>query len=302
MSNGPFILNLDCDHYVYNSQAMREGMCFMMDDPSERYANHNTVFFDGNMRALDRLQGPVYVGTGCLFRRIVLYGFDPPRTKELHASFCSCCCLGRKKSKFRTPKENQALRISNSNDENMNLSLAEIWKLNSSNRSIPVAEFQGRLLADHPSDKTERGLRVRWIYGSVTEDVITCYWTHNRGWKSVYCVTKRDTFRATSPINLTDRLHQVLSFTTAVVLATLYSITNTTKENPDDETGNRYRDEASILISSHPHSHFVYIILTIGVKPSRWVVWIMGQNWFKLKKCHTVSFYGIGGLMPCFIF
>ena len=67
LSNGPFILNLDCDHYIYNSQALKEGMCFMMDrggdricyiqfpqrfegiDPSDRYANHNTVFFDGNI-------------------------------------------------------------------------------------------------------------------------------------------------------------------------------------------------------------------------------------------------------------
>jgi len=65
LSNGPFILNLDCDHYFFNSLALREGMCFMMDrggdrvcyiqfpqrfegiDPSDRYANHNTVFFDG---------------------------------------------------------------------------------------------------------------------------------------------------------------------------------------------------------------------------------------------------------------
>ncbi|KAK9162589.1 hypothetical protein Syun_003491 [Stephania yunnanensis] len=82
LSNGPFVLNLDCDHYIYNSLALREGMCFMMDragdricniqfpqhfegiDPSDRYANHNTVLFDGNMRALDGLQGPEYVGTG----------------------------------------------------------------------------------------------------------------------------------------------------------------------------------------------------------------------------------------------
>ena len=74
LSNGPFILNLDCDHYIYNCKAIREGMCFMMDrggenicyiqfpqrfegiDPSDRYANHNTVFFDGNMRALDGVQ------------------------------------------------------------------------------------------------------------------------------------------------------------------------------------------------------------------------------------------------------
>lgn len=66
LSNGPFILNLDCDHYIYNCKAIKEGMCFMMDrggdricyiqfpqrfegvDPSDRYANHNTVFFDGN--------------------------------------------------------------------------------------------------------------------------------------------------------------------------------------------------------------------------------------------------------------
>nr|TKR78434.1 cellulase synthase 3 family protein [Populus alba] len=40
---------------------------------------------------------------------------------------------------------------------------------------------------------------------------------HNRGWKSVYCVTKRDAFRGTAPINLTDRLHQVLRWATGSV-------------------------------------------------------------------------------------
>ncbi|KAJ9171766.1 hypothetical protein P3X46_015084 [Hevea brasiliensis] len=118
MSNGPFILNLDCDHYIYNSLALREGMCFMLHrggdrncyvqfpqrfegiDPSDRYANQNTVFFDVSMRALDGLQGPMYVGTGCIFRRTALYGFSPPRTTEHHGWF------GRKKIKLflRKPK------------------------------------------------------------------------------------------------------------------------------------------------------------------------------------------------------
>ncbi|MBA0827283.1 hypothetical protein Goarm_012070 [Gossypium armourianum] len=273
MSNGPFILNLDCDHYIYNSQAMREGMCFMMDrggdrlcyvqfpqrfegiDPSDRYANHNTVFFDVNMRALDGLMGPVYVGTGCLFRRIALYGFDPPRSKEHHAGCCSCC-FGRSRkhsSMAHTPEENRALRMGDSDDEEMNLSLLPKRFGNSTFLidSIPVAEFQGRPLADHPAvkngrppcaltiprelldastvaeaisviscwyeDKTEWGQRVGWIYGSVTEDVVTGYRMHNRGWKSVYCVTKRDAFRGTAPINLTDRLHQVLRWATGSV-------------------------------------------------------------------------------------
>lgn len=274
MSNGPFILNLDCDHYIYNSQAMREGMCFMMDrggdrlcyvqfpqrfegiDPSDRYANHNTVFFDVNMRALDGLMGPVYVGTGCLFRRIALYGFDPPRAKEHHSG-----CCGRRNKKhssasaaaLHTREENRALRMGDSDDEEMNLSLLPKRFGNSAFLidSIPVAEFQGRPLADHPSikngrppgaltiprdhldastvaeaisviscwyeDKTEWGQRVGWIYGSVTEDVVTGYRMHNRGWKSVYCVTKRDAFRGTAPINLTDRLHQVLRWATGSV-------------------------------------------------------------------------------------
>lgn len=271
MSNGPFILNLDCDHYIFNSQALREGMCFMMDrggdkicyvqfpqrfegiDPSDRYANHNTVFFDVNMRALDGIQGPVYVGTGCLFRRTALYGFDPPREKEE---------AGRKNKKSSTVAsvseaasgEDQSLRSGGSiDDEEMSTALIPKKFGNSSLLvdSVRVAEFQGRPLADHSSikngrppgaltlprdlldaatvaeainviscwyeDKTEWGLRVGWIYGSVTEDVVTGYRMHNRGWRSVYCVTKRDAFRGTAPINLTDRLHQVLRWATGSV-------------------------------------------------------------------------------------
>lgn len=66
-------------------------------------------------------------------------------------------------------------------------------------------------------NNTEWGDRIGWIYGSVTEDVVTGYRMHNRGWRSVYCVTKRDAFRGTAPINLTDRLHQVLRWATGSV-------------------------------------------------------------------------------------
>ncbi|XP_043724299.1 cellulose synthase-like protein D1 [Telopea speciosissima] len=266
LSNGPFILNLDCDHYFYNSLALREGMCFMMDrggdricyiqfpqrfegiDPSDRYANHNTVFFDGNMRALDGLQGPVYVGTGCLFRRFALYGFHPPRANEYSGMF------GQHKSPAAQ------IQLQSEEEESDSQPLTAHPDLNLPKKfgnstiftdSIAVAEFQGRPLADHFSvkngrppgallvprppldaqtvaeavaviscwyeDNTEWGDRIGWIYGSVTEDVVTGYRMHNRGWRSVYCVTKRDAFRGTAPINLTDRLHQVLRWATGSV-------------------------------------------------------------------------------------
>ncbi|XP_041000885.1 cellulose synthase-like protein D4 [Juglans microcarpa x Juglans regia] len=255
LSNGPFILNLDCDHYIYNCRAIREGMCFMMDrggenicyiqfpqrfegiDPSDRYANHNTVFFDGNMRALDGVQGPVYVGTGCMFRRFALYGFDPPKTDEISQS---------------TDSEMHTLKA---NDFDPDLDVNRLPKRFGNSimlsESIPIAEYHGRPLADHSAvkygrppgilraprdpldattvaeavsviscwyeDKTEWGDRVGWIYGSVTEDVLTGYRMHNRGWHSVYCITKRDAFRGSAPINLTDRLHQVLRWATGSV-------------------------------------------------------------------------------------
>ncbi|KAG2548577.1 hypothetical protein PVAP13_9KG193600 [Panicum virgatum] len=118
LTNAPFILNLDCDHYVNNSKAVREAMCFLMDpqlgrklcyvqfpqrfdgiDRHDRYANRNVVFFDINMKGLDGIQGPVYVGTGCVFNRQALYGYDPPRpekrpkmTCDCWPSWCCCCC------------------------------------------------------------------------------------------------------------------------------------------------------------------------------------------------------------------
>ncbi|CAM6100571.1 unnamed protein product [Calypogeia fissa] len=293
MSNGAFILNLDCDHYIYNSLAMREAMCFMMGrggdqicyvqfpqrfegvDPSDRYANRNTVFFDVNMRALDGIQGPVYVGTGCVFRRLALYGFDPPRysIKDDDDSCCfglCCCCGGSRKQSTKEPKKKKknakpkreavvAAALNGggtlSEDEEMELDSRGLLPKQYGNsmafiESIPVTEFQGRLLSEKGNphgrpigaltaprekldattvaeainviscfyeDKTEWGQRVGWIYGSVTEDVVTGFRMHNRGWRSIYCVTKRDAFRGTAPINLTDRLHQVLRWATGSV-------------------------------------------------------------------------------------
>ncbi|WZZ55087.1 hypothetical protein YC2023_055194 [Brassica napus] len=225
-------------------------------DPSDRYANHNTVFFDGNMRALDGLQGPVYVGTGCMFRRYALYGFNPPRANEYSGVFGqdkAPAMYGRTQS--GASQNSQASDIESDTQpltDDPDLGLPK--KFGNSTvftDTIPVAEYQGRPLADHMSvkngrppgalllprppldaptvaeaiaviscwyeDNTEWGDRIGWIYGSVTEDVVTGYRMHNRGWRSVYCITKRDAFRGTAPINLTDRLHQVLRWATGSV-------------------------------------------------------------------------------------
>ena len=53
------------------------------------------------MKGLDGIQGPVYVGTGCVFKRQALYGYDPPKDpKRPKMETCDCCpCFGRRKKK-----------------------------------------------------------------------------------------------------------------------------------------------------------------------------------------------------------
>jgi cellulose synthase A len=53
-------------------------------------------------------------------------------------------------------------------------------------------------------------VQIGWIYGSVTEDILTGFKMHARGWKSIYCMPHPPAFKGSAPINLSDRLNQVL--------------------------------------------------------------------------------------------
>jgi cellulose synthase A len=59
-------------------------------------------------------------------------------------------------------------------------------------------------------DKTDWGKEIGWIYGSVTEDILTGFKMHCHGWRSIYCIPKRAAFKGSAPLNLSDRLNQVL--------------------------------------------------------------------------------------------
>ncbi|KAF5818449.1 putative hexosyltransferase chromatin regulator PHD family [Helianthus annuus] len=287
ITNAPYMLNVDCDHYINNSKALREAMCFMMDpicgkkicyvqfpqrfdgiDRHDRYSNRNVVFFDINMKGLDGIQGPIYVGTGCVFRRQALYGFDAPTKKKPPGKTCNClpkwclCCFSsrnKKKSNENSKKimkkmkkmmesstrihalENIEKGTEGSDSEKLSL----VSQIKSENSSIIMTQIkfekklgqspvfvastfleEGGVLPGASSasllkeaihviscgyeDKTEWGKEVGWIYGSVTEDILTGFKMHCHGWRSVYCIPKRPAFKGSAPINLSDRLHQVL--------------------------------------------------------------------------------------------
>ncbi|KAJ7526246.1 hypothetical protein O6H91_17G090000 [Diphasiastrum complanatum] len=272
LTNAPYLLNLDCDHYINNSKALREAMCFMMDptvgkrvcyvqfpqrfdgiDRHDRYANHNTVFFDINLKGLDGIQGPVYVGTGCVFRRQALYGFEPPPKQNSSKKNPGCCaslCCGprkpRKKSKSKQSNKKKATKRTDSSlpifsledieegvegledDKSALMSQKNIEKRFGQSPvfvastllldgGVPESASPAALLKEaiHViscgyEDKSEWGKEIGWIYGSVTEDILTGFKMHTRGWRSIYCMPPRPAFKGSAPINLSDRLHQVL--------------------------------------------------------------------------------------------
>ncbi|CAA7059795.1 unnamed protein product [Microthlaspi erraticum] len=265
LTNAPFILNLDCDHYVNNSKAVREAMCFLMDpivgqdvcyvqfpqrfdgiDKSDRYANRNIVFFDVNMRGLDGIQGPVYVGTGCVFRRQALYGYSPPSKPKMlpQSSSSSCCCCPAKKKPAQDPSEiykdekredldaaifnlgdldnydeyERSMLISQTSfEKTFGLSAVFIESTLMENGGVPESVNPSTLIKEaiHViscgyEEKTEWGKEIGWIYGSITEDILTGFKMHCRGWRSIYCMPLRPAFKGSAPINLSDRLAQVL--------------------------------------------------------------------------------------------
>ncbi|KAG6740353.1 hypothetical protein POTOM_055801 [Populus tomentosa] len=204
-----------------------------------------------NLKGLDGIQGPVYVGTGCCFNRQALYGYDPVLTEEdLEPNIIvKSCCGSRKKGrgghkkyidKKRAMKRTEStIPIFNMEDieegvegyddeRSLLMSQKSLEKRFGQSPVFIAATFQeqgGIPPSTNPAtllkeaihviscgyeDKTEWGKEIGWIYGSVTEDILTGFKMHARGWISIYCMPPRPAFKGSAPINLSDRLNQVL--------------------------------------------------------------------------------------------
>ncbi|KAL8261417.1 hypothetical protein R6Q59_025466 [Mikania micrantha] len=250
ITNAPFMLNVDCDHYINNSKALRESMCFMMDpicgkkicyvqfpqrfdgiDRHDRYSNRNVVFFDINMKGLDGIQGPIYVGTGCVFRRQALYGFDAPTKKKPPGKTCNClpnwclCCFSSRNKKKK--KNNGISRKIMKKMRKMMEASTRIHAVENIEEGIEgidgeISSLMPQIISEKKfgqspafiastfleeggvfpgsssasslkeaihviscgyEDKTEWGKEVGWIYGSVTEDILTGFKMHCHGWR-----------------------------------------------------------------------------------------------------------------------
>ncbi|OEL28933.1 hypothetical protein BAE44_0010049 [Dichanthelium oligosanthes] len=202
LTNAPYLLNLDCDHYINNSKAIKEAMCFMMDP--------------------------------LLGKKVCYVQFPQRKTKKKTKT--SKPKFEKIKKLFKK-KENQApayalgeIDEAAPGAENEKASIVNQQKLEKKfgQSSVFVAstllENGGTLKSASPAsllkeaihviscgyeDKTDWGKDIGWIYGSVTEDILTGFKMHCHGWRSIYCIPKRAAFKGSAPLNLSDRLHQL---------------------------------------------------------------------------------------------
>ncbi|PSS24753.1 Cellulose synthase-like protein [Actinidia chinensis var. chinensis] len=189
ISNGPVILNVDCDMYSNNSESLRDALCFLMDEEQSRriafvqfpqnfdnltkndvYSSSLRIISEVELPGLDANGGPLYIGTGCFHKRVVL--------------------CGRKYSK----------------DEKIDWSLENHTKVE---ESTHVLEETCKILASCTyEENTEWGKEMGLMYGCPVEDVMTGLAIQCRGWRSVGFNPVRKGFLGLAPTTLLQTLVQ----------------------------------------------------------------------------------------------
>ncbi|KAL8153045.1 hypothetical protein V2J09_010805 [Rumex salicifolius] len=189
ISNGPIILNVDCDMYCNDSQSIRDALCFFMDEKQSQdigyvqfpqvfdnmtkndlYGSSLRVIREVDFHGLDGIGGPLYIGSGCFHLREVLCG-----------------------RKYDVMNPVQLLKNA---EEDMICTTLEL-ELNASALASCSYELD-----------TEWGKEVGLKYGYPVEDVITGLSIQCRGWKTAYYNPTRPGFVGIAPTSLNETLVQ----------------------------------------------------------------------------------------------
>ncbi|KAJ8770304.1 hypothetical protein K2173_013258 [Erythroxylum novogranatense] len=189
ISNSPIILNVDCDMYSNNANAIRDALCFFMDDEkghvigyvqfpqtfenitkNDLYGSSLQVIMEVEIPGLDANGGAPYIGTGCFHRRETLCG--KRYTKEYKVDW--------KKVDGKT-----AVYCTNALEE--------------ASKVLASCSYE---------ENTEWGKEMGLKYGCVTEDIMTGLCIQCRGWGSINFIPERKAFLGVAPTTLLQSLVQ----------------------------------------------------------------------------------------------
>ncbi|XVF20994.1 hypothetical protein REPUB_Repub12eG0052500 [Reevesia pubescens] len=206
MTNAPFMLNVDCDMFVNNPQVVRQAMCQLLGSETETefaFVQYPQCFYDGPKddpygnqlvvlmetvgRGIAGFQGPTYSGTGCFHRRKVIYGLWPDEAQ--------------KHGRNRTSINDYELLKEFGKSKEFSVSAAYALKGEKGfgNNILESLEAAFQVAGCGYEFGTSWGTKVGWIYGSMTEDVLTGLMIHKKGWKSAFPMPDPPAFLGCAP-------------------------------------------------------------------------------------------------------
>ncbi|KAF3955668.1 hypothetical protein CMV_019135 [Castanea mollissima] len=182
ISNGPYLLVLDCDMYCNDPTSARQAMCFHLDSQlshSLAFVQYPQIFYniskndiyDGQARSaykwqgMDGLKGPLLSGTGFYLKRKALYG-----------------------------KPNQEDMFLSEPEKNFGTSSKFIHSLKGNNEQF-----------------------IGFSYDCLLESTFTGYLLHCKGWISVYLYPKRPCFLGCTTIDMKDGMVQLMKWSSNLV-------------------------------------------------------------------------------------
>ncbi|XP_038902592.1 cellulose synthase-like protein H1 isoform X2 [Benincasa hispida] len=190
MTNAPYMLNVDCDMFVNNPNILLHAMCLLQDPIIDKeyafvqfpqsfynglkddpYGNQFHVLLEFIIRGATGLQGPCYMGTGCIHRRKVLYGQSPDGGSDVNNDELLQKTFGKsenlKKSVIHTLRGTTHYPTTRPLDSHYSLGAL---------KEVASCDYEYN---------SSWGAEVGWVYGSATEDLLTGMTIHKKGWKSV---------------------------------------------------------------------------------------------------------------------
>ncbi|KAJ8631219.1 hypothetical protein MRB53_024542 [Persea americana] len=208
LSNGSYILVLDCDMYSNDPTSAKAAMCFHLDptlSPTLAFVQFSQIFHNISPNDIygcqlrdvfkiwwygcDGLNGPILSGSGFYMKREALYGIAPG---------------------MDLPKDLIQSRQWFGSSNELLKTLRPDYKCNAENgvQSNGLLQEAHFLASCNYETGTKWGKQVGFFYDSVVEDIMTGIRLHCRGWNSVYYNPPRPQFLGSAPINLNDVLVQ----------------------------------------------------------------------------------------------
>nr|AAC25943.1 putative cellulose synthase [Arabidopsis thaliana] len=207
MTNAPYILNVDCDMYANDADVVRQAMCILLQESLNMkhcaFVQFRQEFYDSSTelivvlqshlgRGIAGIQGPIYIGSGCVHTRRVMYGLSPDDF-EVDGSLSSVA------TREFLVKDSLARRFGNSKE--MMKSVVDAIQRNPNPQNILTNSIEAAREVGH-------FMQIGWLYDSVAEDLNTSIGIHSRGWTSSYISPDTPAFLGSMPAGVPEALLQ----------------------------------------------------------------------------------------------